>query len=220
MKTKKVSKKAVKTKKTPTKDIDIVIVLDRSGSMVTIRTDMEGALNDYIRKQKKATPKAKLTLATFDDNYEVVHNGVNVKDVGNVTIDPRGYTALYDAIGKTIKATEVRLGKKKKTVLFIIVTDGQENASQEYTSLQITDLINSHKKLNWDFIFLGANQDAIASGGQIGIAQGKSMTYATGTSAVKSIGKTLSMYTARCCVSNMDDNTFLDSERDDATSKQ
>jgi len=166
---------------------DISIVLDRSGSMESTRSDTIGGFNTFLKAQKEAEGDAILTLAQFDHQYEIVHNGVKIKDVPELdmrTYVPRGMTALLDAIGRTINETGLRLDSlaekdKPGKIIFVIITDGYENASSEFTREKINEMIKHQTdKYNWDFVFLGANQDAIAVGKSYGFMAGNSMSYA------------------------------------------
>lgn len=151
------------------KTTHIICILDRSGSMASIAPEVIGGFNNFIDEQKKIEGKAKVTLVLFDDQYEVLHDKVDLKKVGILTEDQyytRGMTAMNDAIGKTINTL-----KKKKKAIVLIQTDGAENASQEYTSADIKTLINDKSKKGWDFQFLGADIDAVTSGNNIGIAK-------------------------------------------------
>lgn len=166
---------------------DISIVLDRSGSMESIRNDTIGGFNTFLKTQQEAPGEANLTLVQFDDRYEVVHNGIRVQDVPELTaltFVPRGYTALLDAIGRTITDTGTRLSalsedQRPSKVIFVILTDGEENASKEFTRDKINEMIKHQTEAyNWDFVFLGANQDAIQVGTSIGIMAANSLSYA------------------------------------------
>lgn len=157
---------------------EIIIVLDRSGSMSRIKTDMEGGLNQFFEDQKKLPGKCTVTLAQFDDSYEVVYEGRDIKEVPEAKLVPRGNTALLDAVGRTISAVGERLAKMDEAdrpgrVLFLIVTDGEENSSREYKSVDKIKQMIQHQtdKYSWCFVFLGANQDAFQSGGRIGIVR-------------------------------------------------
>ena len=158
---------------------EIVCIIDRSGSMGSIRDDAIGGFNTFLEDQKKHPGEARLTYAQFDDVYEVIHNGVDIQKVEPIdheTYQPRGSTALLDAIGKTITTVGERLSKtpeheKPGKVVVVILTDGKENASQEYNRQQIFDLITQQREQwQWEFVFLAANQDAIESGHGLGIA--------------------------------------------------
>jgi len=161
----------------------IAVVLDRSGSMSTCATDTVGGFNAFVEDQKKVPGEATLTLAQFDDVYELVHNGIALKDVPSLDFHPRGYTALLDAIGKTINDTGAWLSQKPEDqrperVFFVILTDGAENASREFTREQIFKMIRHQEDAyKWQFIFLGANQDAIKAGAGIGIKMDSALTY-------------------------------------------
>lgn len=154
---------------------EIILVSDRSGSMSNCREEAEGGINRFIEEQKDATGEAKLTLVQFDDVYEVVHDGIPIKDVPKYELHPRGWTALLDAIGKAMATVGERLSKTKDEdrpglVVCVISTDGHENKSSEYTRPQIKEMIEDQQKnYNWQFQFLGANIDAIMTGSQMGI---------------------------------------------------
>ncbi len=178
---------------------EITIVLDRSGSMSNVVADTVGGYNTFIETQRKANiGECRVSLAQFDDLYEIVYMGIPVEKVGPLTFMPRGSTALLDAIGKTIAATGERYAKMPEAerpgkVLFVIITDGGENASKEYNRTKINEMIRVQRdSFSWDFIFLGANQDAIATGADLGLGMSKTMTYASnaqGTSdAFASVG--------------------------------
>lgn len=164
----------------------IAVVLDRSGSMQSCRADTIGGFNAFLKKQRELPGYATLTLAQFDDVYEVVYLDRELKDVPDLTEEtfvPRGTTALCDAIGKTIIALGEKLSKLPEVdrpgkVVVVIVTDGGENASQEYTRDRIKQMTEHQKsKYQWEFVYLGANQDAVAVGSSLGIGKGMSASY-------------------------------------------
>ena len=163
---------------------DITIILDRSGSMQSIKEATITAFNSFIREQKKDGLPTKLTFIQFDDQYEVNYIAKDIqlaKELNAKTFEPRGMTALLDAIGTTIRSTNKRTKKsnmKPKNVIVAIITDGYENASTKYTRKKIFKLIRKREdKNNWKFVFLAANQDAIAEGAKFGIHQDRAMTY-------------------------------------------
>ena len=162
---------------------DITVVLDRSGSMSSIREEAENGLNHFISEQKEIPGYANFTLVKFDTEYEVAHKGVNIQEVGECTIEPRGMTALLDAVGKAINETGERLRDMEEAsrpglVVFVIVTDGAENSSHEFTKAQIKEMIEKQQSTySWQFTFLGANQDAFAEASSMGIAAISTMTY-------------------------------------------
>lgn len=152
-------------KKNNLKEMDIVFLLDRSGSMGGIEEDTIGGYNSYLKKQAKNN--VLVTTVLFDDQYEMINNREKiekVKELDNKKYFVRGSTALLDAIGKTIVFLDE---KKAKKVLFVITTDGMENASRKYTKSMIKEMIEGHS--NWEFMYIGANIDSYAEGGSIGI---------------------------------------------------
>jgi hypothetical protein len=176
----------------------IVCIADRSGSMASIIDDSIGGFNSFLKEQKKLKDEATLTLALFDDQYDLLYDDVDIQKVQPVTKDvwmPRGMTALYDAIGKTItavKANHAKLGVERPAkVLCVIITDGQENASREYKLDSIKKLIKSCENDDWNFIYLAANQDAFAVGTSFGVAAGNTYTYDASTQGVFNMSSTL-----------------------------
>jgi hypothetical protein len=160
------------------KQTEIVVVLDRSGSMGSISKSTVEGFNTFLNEQKNAEGEAFMTLIQFDDRYEVNYKSMPIKDVPELiereTFIPRGSTALYDSVGKAINELQT-----DRDVVFVIITDGQENASKEFKSEAIKKMIETLESENkWKFIFLAANQDAIMTGGSIGIKAGSSMTWA------------------------------------------
>jgi uncharacterized protein YegL len=156
---------------------DITMVIDRSGSMQSIQSDAEGGINSFIEQQKQEPGEANVTLVQFDMDYEFVHSGVPIKQVPAFKLIPRGSTALLDAVGRAINETGARLASVDESqrpglVVFVIVTDGAENSSREFTREQIRKMVEHQQSAyKWQFTFLAANQDAFAAGGSMGIAQ-------------------------------------------------
>lgn len=157
---------------------DITVVMDRSGSMADTKGDAEKGLNFFVSEQKKQPGDARFTLVQFDTEYEFVHRAIPILEVPPLTLMPRGSTALLDAVGRAITETGERLKAVPETerpglVVFVIVTDGQENASREFTRVQIKSMVEHQQAAyQWQFMFLGANQDAFAEAGSLGIAAG------------------------------------------------
>lgn len=171
--TKKAPKKPVRKKAVST---EIIFVLDRSGSMNKVASDVRGGFNDFLSEQAKQVGKATVSLHQFDHLYETVYEGKPLEDAPRLdgsNYRPRGMTALLDAVGKTINGTQVRLDalpKKSKPgqVLFVIYTDGFENQSQEFDRATVHKLIEEcRNERKWEFVFLGADQDAFHEGGQV-----------------------------------------------------
>lgn len=176
---------------------EIIIVLDRSGSMSGIRTDMEGGLNTFLDEQKKQPGQCLVSLYKFDDKYEPVFEAKNISDVGNIALEPRGYTALHDAVGKTINSVGERLKNTPEAdrpllVIFVVITDGAENASREYKD-KIKEMVeHQQNKYAWKFVFLGANQDAVTAGASMGFVATNSMSYAPSAAGVSNTYGSLS----------------------------
>ena len=173
-----------KNKNNKPKDVELVFILDRSGSMGGLESDTIGGYNSMLSKQKKEkTGKVSVTTVLFDDQYELLYNQVPIEKVSPMTEEEyyvRGSTALLDAIGKTVMQVKANQDKKeiKDKVLFVIITDGMENASREYRADQIKKLIEERKeKNNWEFLFLGANIDAIGAAKDLGIDSSRAVRF-------------------------------------------
>lgn len=157
---------------------DITLVVDRSGSMDTVREDAEGGINTFMREQAGEPGEALLTLVQFDTEYEFLHRGVPIRDVPPYKLVPRGMTALLDAVGRAINETGERIAKMEESdrpglVVFVVMTDGLENSSKEFSKAQIKEMIERQQsQYNWHFTFLAANQDAFAEAGALGIGAG------------------------------------------------
>lgn len=167
------------------KNTVVNFVLDETGSMQSVKEETISGFNAYIAKLvEDAKAKVWLTLTQFNSQkIEVVHNMVSVQDVHDLNAEtyvPANFTPLYDAIAQTIRTTEeaLKLKRGKPEVLCVIMTDGEENASKEWTKDRIFDLIKEKTEAGWTFAFLGADQDAYAVGGDMGIPTGSVMNYA------------------------------------------
>ena len=146
--------------------VDVIFLLDRSGSMHGSVTDTIGGFNSYIEKQRASEFDTNVTTILFDHGYEILYKRKNIDEVKELTHNEyyvRGSTALLDAIGRTITTMEREMDNP---VLFVITTDGYENSSREYTKNQIRNMIGN---LNWEFIYLGADIDSFGEAANIGI---------------------------------------------------
>ena len=174
---------------------EIVFILDRSGSMGGLESDTIGGFNSMLRDQKKKEGKAFVSTVLFDHESIVLHDRIPVENVPEMTDSDytvRGCTALLDAIGDAVKHIGnihkyARPEDVPEHTMFIITTDGLENASRRYNSKEIKALIEKKKKLGWEFLFIGANIDAIETAGRYGIDSDRAVNYhadSQGTAAV------------------------------------
>ena len=157
---------------------EIVFVLDKSGSMSGLEKDTIGGFNSMLENQKKEAGEAVISTVLFDDRMQVVHDRADLSGVKNLTekdYKVGGCTALLDALGRSIKhISKVQKAlpedERPEKTMFIITTDGQENSSHEYSYEKIKKMINKkQEKKQWEFLFLGANMDAISTAADIGI---------------------------------------------------
>ena len=175
--------------KKKTNQMDVVFLLDRSGSMSNCVNDTIGGYNSYLEEQRK-NKNALVTTVLFDNEYEVLHDRTPINEVKNITEKEyfvRGCTALNDAIGKTILSLE-RVDPKK--VLFIITTDGLENASREFRKSDIKALIEKHS--DWNFLYIGANIDSYEEGQRLGIKKDNIANYEQSSSGVQKLFRSIS----------------------------
>lgn len=177
----------------------IAIVVDSSGSMNSIKSDTEGGINNYIKEQAKLPGVCRIKLATFDTEYTVVRTRL-AKGFPKFTLNPKGMTALFDAIGKTITDVGAELSaltedERPAKVIIVIMTDGAENSSQEYVARDITEMIKRQtEEYSWDFVFLGANQDAVETARNFGISRESALTYSADAQGVSSSFDALATY--------------------------
>ena len=166
--------------------IEIIFILDRSGSMSGLESDTIGGYNSFLETQRKVDGEAHVTTVLFDNKYEILHNGVDIRDVKPITQKEyyaRGSTALLDAIGKTIMDVGQRFSNTDESerpakVIFVITTDGQENSSIEFSYKKINEMITEQQeRYSWEFIFLGANIDATQEAKNLGIKPSRASNY-------------------------------------------
>ncbi len=154
--------------------VEIICILDRSGSMYSLAPEVIGSFNNFVVEQIAEEGQANLTLVLFDNKYEVVYDSVPLNEVPKLTEDvyfARGMTGMYDAIGKAVSSCTA------KDAMVLIQTDGFENSSTEYTKDSIKSLIKEKEDIGWDFIFLGANMDAADEGQKFGMSLDKSISF-------------------------------------------
>ena len=165
---------------------ELVFILDRSGSMSGLESDTIGGFNSMLTKQQAEPGECRITTILFDSSYEVLHDRIDIGAIKPITGKEyyvRGQTALLDAVGMTINkiagvqkntAEDYRAGK----VLFVITTDGMENASREFDYKKIKSMIERQKgKYGWEFIFLGANMDAVDVADRFGVSRNRAQSF-------------------------------------------
>jgi len=199
--------------------MELVFILDRSGSMGGLESDTIGGFNSMLAKQQEQEGECRITTVLFDHEYEVLHDRIDIKAVSPITGKEyfvRGTTALLDAVGRTIH----KIGNTQKhtaeqyraeKVLFVITTDGMENASREYTYSKVKSQIERQKtKYGWEFIFLGANIDAVEVADRFGIARNRAQNFHNDGAGIelnyKVVSKAVSLFRSdRKCESLADD---------------
>lgn len=190
----------------------ITVVLDRSGSMASVANDTIGGFNKFLETHQRAEGDCTMTLVKFDDLYEVHAHAQPVRGVAPLnteTFVPRGNTALLGAIGKAIDETGAALRARSEQsrpakVIFVVITDGQENASHTVAWARDKDLFSIRRKIEhqtgaykWQFLFIGANMDAIGQARDMGIAACNAMDYTANATGTQSLYNTLADNTAK-----------------------
>jgi len=180
---------------------EVVFILDRSGSMNGLEKDTIGGYNKLLEEQKLLPGDVTVSTVLFNDAIEVIHDRVSIKEVNAITENEYyvgGFTALYDAVGQSINHIGKQLfetdeNSRPSKVMIVIVTDGMENASREYSHTMIKKMIDHQKtKYSWDFIFLGANFDAEAFSESISIDKDRAVQYENDKEGIESIYVNLS----------------------------
>ena len=173
-------------KKIMKETMEIVFILDRSGSMAGLEQDTIGGFTGLIEKQKQEASSARVSLILFDDRTEVILDRVPIEDIGSLSEEEyyvRGSTALWDAVGRSVLHIarvhqKMKAENRPEKTLFIITTDGMENSSVEYSLDQVKQLIERQKERDhWEFLFLGANIDAVQTAGSMGIGASRAVNF-------------------------------------------
>jgi len=165
---------------------EIVCVIDRSGSMASIKQDAIGGFNTFLEEQKKVPGECVFTYTQFNQNYDVVHNGIKLQDMKPLDEDtyvPAGMTAMLDAIGRTVDEVGIRLNhtpeaEKPEQVILVILTDGEENSSREYSWERVAEMLKHQtEKYGWRVIFLAQNLDSQTTARKMGLDSKLSNVY-------------------------------------------
>ncbi len=170
--------------------VELVFVLDESGSMSNLVDDTIGGFNSMLDKEKESNDQVNVTTVLFSNDYKILHYSTDIKEVNKMTkqeYTPGGMTALLDAVGRTIHRVDKLQDKEKDSkVLFVIITDGRENYSKKYTYSQIKKMIEDRQEeADWEFIFLGANIDAAKEAEELGIKKDNAIKYKNTGSGVR-----------------------------------
>jgi uncharacterized protein YegL len=183
----------------------INVIIDASGSMSHLTHDTIGNFNTFLKDQKEFPGEAAFTLCTFNTDYRLVHDFTKIAGVPNLdakTYLPQGGTALLDAMGTTIDSIGKKLAalpeeERPSKVIFLIITDGHENSSRRFTAPQIKAMVEHQKETySWEFVFMGANIDAIAAGTNLGISMQNTMNYAATSAGTADLYKSISSNTS------------------------
>lgn len=182
---------------------EIIVITDRSGSMQSLARDVIGGYNKFLADQQAEPGEAKLTFVQFNDKYEIVSSGVPVREakpLTSVTYVPAGSTALLDAMGRTLAEQAARIATEKwaELVIVCVITDGEENASREYSKAKVQEMVKHCEENGWKFIFQAANVDAFAVSAMTGsqstygqnfaaTAQGVAGAYASNSATVRNL---------------------------------
>jgi uncharacterized protein YegL len=177
----------------------LLLIIDRSGSMATIRDDMVGGLEAMLRDQAAEPGRLSVDIVTFDTEIETQSKFADPASVV-IALEPRGATALYDAIGYAVSTYGWRLAllpevDRPGRVQVVVATDGEENSSHEWTADAVRTIVERQtSEFGWDFVFLGANQDAVLTGGRLGFQPDKSMTWEAAPEGVAGLSAGLNGY--------------------------
>jgi Mg-chelatase subunit ChlD len=167
----------------PSRDLLIAMIIDKSGSMSSLTSDTVGGFNEYLTDRQTETPDALMSVTLFDTELDRLHVATRVSEIPKLTVERyrqggMGNTALNDAIGATITAIEGGRFAEERKVLVVVMTDGQENASKEWTSrAKLAKLVKCKEDAGWKFVFFGANIDAFTEGESLNIPASRSVQY-------------------------------------------
>lgn len=202
---------------------ELVFILDRSGSMNGLEDDTIGGFNSFIEKQKDVDGECLVSTVLFNSHSKVIYDRVSLDSIEKMTRKdyiPNGTTALIDAMGDAIHHIKtvhryIREEDRPANTAFVIITDGQENDSHKYSSDEVKNMVNKQKEEGWEFIFLGANIDAVETAKQYGIEESRSARFHNDTKGIKTNFSTISK--ALYCLretGSMDDDCLLEINED------
>ncbi len=194
---------------------ELVFILDRSGSMSGLESDTIGGFNSMLKKQRAIDGECRITTVLFNDNYKLLHDRIDIRAVSPMTENEYqvgGSTALIDAIGITInKLVNVQKSTaeeyRAEKVMFVIITDGEENSSREYSAERVRAMIGQEKeKYGWEFVFLGANIDAVQTAGRFGIGADRAADYVADSEGTtlnfEMMSQAVAQYRKMSCISD------------------
>jgi hypothetical protein len=168
----------------------VALVVDRSGSMDSCRQEAQEAVNSFVKKQAEGVGECRVTLVEFDNEYRAVYENVLAGDAPRYVLEPRGMTALLDAMGRTIHSVGQSLSNMVEAdrpglVVVVVMTDGHENASKEYTQAKVAEMVKvQQEQYNWQFVFLGANPTVAAAAIALNVPADTSASYSSVADAV------------------------------------
>ena len=180
---------------------ELVFILDKSGSMSGKEEDTVGSFNTTIKEHKDKDYDVLVTTVLFSDDQTVIHDRVDISEIEPMKVEQfvtNGCTALIDAIGDNIKKTKMIQSHQRRKedipghTLFVIITDGMENASHKYSSYDVKKMIESQKEVGWEFLFLGANIDAVETVRSYGIDESRAVNFINDTKGIKKANKFVS----------------------------
>lgn len=193
--------------------VDLVMIIDKSGSMHGMESDTIGGFNSMLDKQRKLDIKTEVTTIMFNNNPDVIHTRRPLNEVKDLTPGdylPHGSTALLDSVGMTIDKVSdyYAVNDSKNKVIVAIITDGLENSSREYSKQNVKNLIEKKKESGWEFVFLGANIDAISEAGALGISSDRVVQYKATNEGVRKNFDAVSAFAAEAISSDAVSNEW------------